>query len=432
MIAIRQLRRGATGLVMGNIVARVGALVSLALGTLIVARVGGPPAVGLYALLRVVPSLLGVVLSCGLPGAVAYFLAGPAKDDRRLPLTLVGMALAGGVAGTLLWIAFAPLLGGFFQGLSLGLTILAGVTVLTQLSVATAKSCSQGSSDMRGANLVILNEEFMFLPAYGLLAAAGERGDAAIVAALLGADLVTSALAWTRLTRRRLFAGARRPSLPLARRIASYGWRAQLGGVVSLLNLRLDFIVLNLMAGPAVLGIYAIASKFAELLKVPGMALTYVLYPEYARVDVSQAAERARRLIPRAGLAIGAMCVPLLLTAGVVIPGLYGSAFHAAVVPTRIIVIGLALEGVAGVITGFLYGTGRPGLNSWAMGAGLAATVALDLILIPPLGATGAAVASAVAYLTSTLTLVWFFWTAGHPKSWRPWKAGALSEADAR
>ena len=39
------------------------------------------------------------------------------------------------------------------------------------------------------------------------------------------------------------------------------------------------------------------------------------------------------------------------------------------------------------------------------MGGGLVVTVALDLALIPPFGATGAAIASAVAYVTSTLAL---------------------------
>src|SRR6185312_4588680 len=110
VIGIGRLRRGAGGLLMGNIAARVGALGALALGTLVVARVGGPSAVGLYALLRVVPSLLGVVISCGLPGAVTYFLAGPTRDDRSLASTVVAMGLAGGVAGTLLWTACAPLL----------------------------------------------------------------------------------------------------------------------------------------------------------------------------------------------------------------------------------------------------------------------------------------------------------------------------------
>jgi Na+-driven multidrug efflux pump len=43
------------------------------------------------------------------------------------------------------------------------------------------------------------------------------------------------------------------------------------------------------------------------------------------------------------------------------------------------------------------------------MGAGLVATVALDVLLIPRYEAVGAAAASAVAYATSTVVLVWLF-----------------------
>ena len=51
-----------------------------------------------------------------------------------------------------------------------------------------------------------------------------------------------------------------------SREVAGYGLRAQIGGVVTLLNLRLDFVLLDVATGPAVLGMYAIASKYAELL----------------------------------------------------------------------------------------------------------------------------------------------------------------------
>jgi Na+-driven multidrug efflux pump len=43
------------------------------------------------------------------------------------------------------------------------------------------------------------------------------------------------------------------------------------------------------------------------------------------------------------------------------------------------------------------------------MGAGLVITVLLDVLLIPPFGSTGAAIASASAYLGSTLALVGCF-----------------------
>jgi O-antigen/teichoic acid export membrane protein len=399
------------GVLLGNIAARVAALACVFGATLLLARNGGAAVVGVYALLHVLPGLVGTIISSGLPVATPYFLAGPDRENPRLHSTLVAIALVGGVAGAALWIAFAPLVGPLlFSDLSLGLVMLAGVAVFTRLVVITAKACSQGSDDLAGSNAIIFTEQFMFLPAYASLWAAGFDGFASVVGGLLLADGMTAMFAWVRLARRQFFRTARRPSLPLARRIAAYGLRGQVGGVMSLLNLRLDFILLTVMTSPAVLGVYAVASKFAELVRILGMALQYVFYPKFAKDTRAQAAETARRLMPRLALLSSAIVVPLWVAAGFLIPAFYPSAFDAAVTPTRIILLGLVLDGVAGVITGFLYGVGRPGLNSLAMAGGLAATVLLDLLLIPSFGAVGAAIASAVAYTTTALALLWFFW----------------------
>ena len=67
--------------------------------------------------------------------------------------------------------------------------------------------------------------------------------------------------------------------------VVAYGMRGQVGGMITLLNLRLDFAILGAMAGPAVLGTYAVASKYAELLRLPGTALTWVTYPRLAAHD---------------------------------------------------------------------------------------------------------------------------------------------------
>jgi O-antigen/teichoic acid export membrane protein len=411
MSRLRQLRASSHSVLVGNVVARVGALGCVFGATLLLARNGGPAVVGVYALLHVLPGLVGTVISCGLPVATPYFLASPGGDSRRLPSTLIAMAVVGGAAGAALWLAFAPLAGPLiFSDLSQPLVMIASAVVLSRLLVITAKACSQGGDDLTGSNAVIFGEQFMFLPAYGMLWAAGVDGFAIVVGSLLLADAMTGSLAWARLARRGFFRHASRPSLQLARRIAGYGLRGQVGGVMSLLNLRLDFILLSALTGPAVLGVYAVASKFAELIRILGMALQYVFYPAFAKQGTARAAANARRLIPRFGLVSASVLVPLWVAAGVVIPAFYGSDFGSAVTPTRIILFGLALDGVAGVITGFLYGVGRPGLNSLAMAAGLAVTVALDLLLIPRFEATGAAIASAVAYTMTGLALLGFFW----------------------
>ena len=432
MIGLRRLRESSHKVLVGNVVARVAALACVFGATLVLARNGGPAVVGVYALLHVLPGLVGTVISCGLPVATPYFLAGPDSANPRLPSTLAAMALIGGGAGAALWIVCAPVTGPLvFSNLSQRLVMLAGVVVLSRLIVITAKACSQGSDDLAGSNAVIFAEQFMFLPAYALLWAAGINGFAAVVGSLLLADSMTASLAWTRLVRRQFFRNARRPSLPLARRVAAYGLRGQLGGVMSLLNLRLDFILLSVLTGPAVLGVYAVASKFAELIRILGMALQYVFYPAFAKEGSARAAASARRLMPKFGLLSATVLVPLWLAAGFVIPAFYGSDFGSAVSPTRIILFGLALDGVAGLITGFLYGVGRPGLNSLAMAAGLAVTVLLDLLLIPRFEAVGAAIASAVAYTTTGLALMWFFWWVNRSRP-SGLDEPALASADAR
>jgi O-antigen/teichoic acid export membrane protein len=320
------------------------------------------------------------------------------------------MTIAGGVAGVALWLAISPLLQSLvFTELTLGLVMLASVNVFTQLMVATGKACCQGSGDLPGANRVILFEELMFLPAFGLVSVLGLHGYLGIMVGLELGQVITFTFAWRRLIVRSFFHKALKPSWTLTKRIISYGFRGQVGGAMTLLNLRLDFIIVSVVAGSATLGVYAIASKFSELLRVPGVAITYVLYPKFARDGTARATERVRELLPKVTLLMAFGFAPILLFASFLIPDIYGAKFSGAVTPSQILVGGLALQGLAGVITAFLYGVGRPGLNSLAMAAGLVMTVTLDILLIPRFGVIGAASASAVSYTTSTLTLVFFY-----------------------
>ena len=176
----------AHGVLLGNMAARVGGLACVFAATLLLARNGGPAAVGVYALLHVLPGLVGTIASAGLPVAAPYFLAGPDREDPRLRSTLVAIMAAGGVGGALLWIAVSPFLADVvFSDLSHGLVALAGIAVLSRLVVITAKACSQGSDDLAGSNAIIFVEQLPFLPAYAALYAAGVDSLTAVVVGLL-------------------------------------------------------------------------------------------------------------------------------------------------------------------------------------------------------------------------------------------------------
>jgi lipopolysaccharide/colanic/teichoic acid biosynthesis glycosyltransferase/O-antigen/teichoic acid export membrane protein len=408
-ISNRLLRSGQRPFV-ANIIALAGSMLALGVATLWVARVGGPVAVGDYALLRILPWLLAVIVSGGLAGSLGYFLSGPTRDNPHVRSTVIAIALVSSAAGAILWLIAAPLVHlVFFRQLPISLIAWVSVRVALRLIVITGKAAAQGSGDLPGSNLTILLEELMFLPAFGLIQASHVSGDTALIGALVLADLLTGVIAWARLLRRGFLMGANGPSLALARRMYAFGMRGQLGSLMQLLNLRFNFIFLGALAGPAALGIYAVASKYAEFLRLLPIAANWVLYPQFARSEAGLAAATSRRMILRAGAVTAAASIPLAVAASVVIPVLFGQVFGAAVLPARILLIGLAAEGVGGVVTAFLFGRGRPGLNSLAAGAGVVVTLVLDVILIPRYGAVGAAVASTVAYLTTTTTLVaWY------------------------
>ena len=388
-----------------NVAARVVALACLTVATVLVARAGGPKLLGELTLLRVLPGLAGVLVGCGLPSAAPFFLAGQNRDKPRLRTTILVLTLAGSLAASGCWLALSPFIHRvFFHSWHIGVVLAAAVPVFSQLWVATGKSFLQGENDMRGANWAIAAEEAAFLPVYVALLPV-MHGTSLLMTALVGADvLVTGGIA-VRLATRGYLRQWGRLDLRLAREICGYGIRGQVGGMLSLINLRLDVAILGALVGPGTLGIYAVASKYAELLRLPGLAVTYVLYPRLTARDCQDAARDVAALLPRA-LVLTALAAIPLAAAVPLLPDVYGHAFASAAIPAYILLFGLVGEGVAGLVSAYLYAVGRPGANSLALGVSVVVTIALDVTLIPHYHAVGAAVASAVAYLTSSAALV--------------------------
>jgi O-antigen/teichoic acid export membrane protein len=389
-----------------NVAARIVALGALTAATILVAHAGGPKLLGELTLLRVLPGLAGVLIGCGLPSAAPYFLAGrDTATSTRVRSTLVMLTLVGSLASAGCWLVLSPVLHRvFFHPWHIGVVIASAVPVFSQLWVAVGKSFLQGEHDMGGANWAIALEEAAFLPVYvGLLPFL--HGTGLLLTALVGADVLVAGGIVIRLVKRGFCKNWDRPEWRLATQICRYGLRGQIGGMLSLVNLRLDVAILGALVGPGTLGVYAVASKFAELLRLPGLAITYVLYPRLATRDRKEAGKDVANLLPRAFVLTALAAIPIA-AAVPLLPLVYGQAFTGAMIPAYILLAGLVGEGVAGLVSAYLYGVGRPGANSLALGVSVVVTIGLDVALIPHYHAIGAAIASAVAYLTSSAALL--------------------------
>ncbi|WP_149259295.1 lipopolysaccharide biosynthesis protein [Actinomadura sp. K4S16] len=402
-------RRRLLALVAGNMAGRIGALASLGLATIMVARIGGPELVGAFTLVRILPGLLCQLSSAGLPGAAPFFLARSDYDQSRVRPTLAWLTVIGATVSGAGWLALSPLVHlVFFQSFGWWVTVAAAVPSFTQGFVSVGKGLLQGTDDQPGASLAIAVEEFVFLPIY-LVLLTGWYGPGALITGLVLADVAAAAWIARRLARRGFFAGWGRPDRRLGASIAGYGLRGYLGQLIDLLQLRFDMALLGALAGPKVLGVYTVASKFAELVQLPGLAVNYILYPDFAKEDRDTATRRTARLILPA-LGVSALAaLPLALVAGTALPWIFGDVFDDAVVPTYIRLAGVTTFGVTGLVMAYLYGVGRPGAASTGQGIGLAVVVVLGAVLIPAHGAVGAAVATSVSFVATTAALlVWF------------------------
>jgi len=93
-----------------------------------------------------------------------------------------------------------------------------------------------------------------------------------------------------------------------------------------------------------------------------------------------------------------ASAVVMIVLAPFLCVTVFGESFRGSVDQLRVLVIG-----AFGIVAVKLFGNalvarGRPVLQSVSVGLGFACTVILDIVLIPPFGGLGAAIASTVAY----------------------------------
>jgi O-antigen/teichoic acid export membrane protein len=85
---------------------------------------------------------------------------------------------------------------------------------------------------------------------------------------------------------------------------------------------------------------------------------------------------------------------------------LFGIEFEAAIIPTRILLLGNIFACSSKIFSLIPYSNNNVNLNLYATLFGLIVTLALDILLIPLFGIEGAAWASNFAYLTILVYLL--------------------------
>jgi O-antigen/teichoic acid export membrane protein len=189
------------------------------------------------------------------------------------------------------------------------------------------------------------------------------------------------------------------PRVTIGQAMLRYGLKAHAGGLASQMNFRLDQAVMAAWVAPAQLGLYVAAVSASSLTQILPLAVRIVATPSIARrPDEDERIETLKMYFRNywaLSLVLTGACAFALPWA---LPLVYGEGFRDALWPAEILMIGSVFLGGTTVLTGGAQALGNPWLGSRAELAGLVVTVALLVMLLPVLGITGAAIASAAAY----------------------------------
>lgn len=160
-------------------------------------------------------------------------------------------------------------------------------------------------------------------------------------------------------------------------------------------------------------GIYAVGARMAGFVVFPLSLVTFVFAPNIAQLHAKGEHRRLQRATATISWWITAgslvIALPMLAFAEVLL-SLFGEGFVAGALVLRILVIGAIVNAVTGPVGPLMNMTGleRPAALLIAVSATL--TIVLNVLLIPWLGMTGAALAGAVAGSFWNLAAVAVVW----------------------
>ena len=195
-----------------------------------------------------------------------------------------------------------------------------------------------------------------------------------------------------------------RPSRGLLVEEIGFGIRLWVGSLARFLNFRTDQILMGFLASEAALGFYAVAVNASEvLLYLPSSAATALL-PLIARTEPARRGEETLRAFRSVAFVTAAGVAAAALLGPVILPAVFGDPFQESVGPFLWLLPGTFGFAASAVFSNALVGSSSPGLSSLGPMVSLVVGIGLDLALIPPFGATGAAAAASAAFLAGGAT----------------------------
>src|SRR5690554_6089823 len=176
------------------------------------------------------------------------------------------------------------------------------------------------------------------------------------------------------------------------------------------LNYRVDVILLDKLSNAYELGIYSKGAGITQYLWQIPMLLSTVVFARSAVSKNDKAFSlKVAQLLRVSFVIIGVVSVGLLLFSELIIVGMYGENFRESISVLNYLLPGVLILTIFKVMNMDLAGKGKPWVSMKAMIPALVINVVINIILIPDMGADGAAISSTVSYGVAGMLFLFFY-----------------------
>lgn len=389
-------------LTLGRQVAAI--LLGLLMGILL-ARLLGPTGNGQYAVAMLLPTMLATALNFGIAPANVYYVGRrevPIDTAVRTNLWLwAGLSVLGAVIG---YMVVSTKGDRWFPGVPTAyLWIAIAVFPLTLMRDLVA-SLLQAIQDFTSYNkLMIVGPAVNLVLGVIALWVLDWSVSGALLAAVLGSAAGLSVAIAAIGNRMRTDPAPARESY--VTRCLSYGWKSHLTNVLTFVNYRADILLLNFLLTPAATGIYTIAVQLAERLWVFSQSVSTVLLPRLSEQYADGEGRGAvTPLIARWVFMLSILgAVAMAVVAPLVVPWLFGDAYRGAVRAFLWLLPGIVMGGLARILANDIAARGLPGVNLLVSVVVVSLNIGGNLLLIPRMGISGAALATTIAYTVNAV-----------------------------
>jgi O-antigen/teichoic acid export membrane protein len=364
-----------------------------------------PQGRGEYALLVLVPGMLNALGQLGLPSAMSFF-AGRGRSVRDLQR--LGWLLTAGLSITLVGatvLALPWLHGTLLRTVPSDLLLVSLASVPFQFATAFAGSTLIGRQRLRNYNLIVVAQSVLML--VGVLVLVGAL-DLSVAGALISYVIVAILAAVA--TAVELHQAVRQEPTDGGRvrlsQLAAYGIRIYPASVTGYFSYRADVLILSAVIGDATpIGLYTFAVSLAELAFMIPDSVSTVFYPRVAGMERREADVLAPQ-VSRFTVLVTAIGVLALVPGAWVAVTFVLPAYAESIWPFLVLLPGIMALSVSKVVSGYISGLGLPLAVARASIANLVVNIVANLLLIPPLGIIGAALATLISYAVHATILV--------------------------